>query len=331
VNWNGWSDTAECLESVLRSDYPRYRVIVCDNGSRDGSLAFLRAWAEGRLDVLVPRGSPLRDLSFPPIPKPVPVLVLDRRTAEAGGPIETGASRLVLVGIGKNLGYAGGNNVGLRFAQARSGFDYVWLLNPDTVVAPDALRQMVAEMRRRPDAGLCGSTVRLYDDPERLHALGGGTFYRWIAATRLIGKRGRSALPEDAERVRRRLSLILGASMLVSRAFLDSVGLLNEDYFLFLEEIDWAVRGRDRFALTYAPRSVVYHKKGRATGLGVSVRERSTLAEYHLARSRLRFTRTHYPRARGSVFVALLLQAAIRLLGGRADLARAVLRAIRDR
>ena len=51
LNWNGWRDTVECLESVLRSDYPNYRVVVCDNGSTDDSVANIRAWADGNRQV----------------------------------------------------------------------------------------------------------------------------------------------------------------------------------------------------------------------------------------------------------------------------------------
>ena len=71
LNWNGWSDTIECLESVLRGTHWNQRIIVCDNDSRDGSLEHIKAWAEGRLDVVVPRDAPLDDLSRPPVAKPM--------------------------------------------------------------------------------------------------------------------------------------------------------------------------------------------------------------------------------------------------------------------
>jgi len=325
LNWNEWGDTIECLESVFRSDYPNYRVVVCDNGSQNASLEYIAAWAEGRLDALVAPTHPLRSLTFPPVPKPLPVARLECATAEAGGPDGAATARLVLISVGQNRGYAGGNNVGLRYALARNDFSYVWLLNPDTVVAPDALSKMVAEMDAVSSAGLCGSTILLYDNPGRVQALGGATFYKWLAVTPPIGGSQPVTQPIAADRVRAQLAMILGASALVSKRFLHEVGLMSEDYFLFFEEMDWATRARNRYTLAYAPESRVYHRQGHSTGLGVSFRTRSVLAEHHMARSRLLFTRKYYPRARITVSLTLLAIALCRILLGQWAQAKAVL------
>ena len=67
LNYNGWADTIECLESVLRNDYPNYQVIVVDNNSPNNSMNYIKKWVEGKLDVLVNPKQPLRHLSFPPV------------------------------------------------------------------------------------------------------------------------------------------------------------------------------------------------------------------------------------------------------------------------
>jgi GT2 family glycosyltransferase len=324
LNWNCWADTVECLESVFRSDYPNYRVVICDNGSADGSLEHIAAWAEGRGDVAVTRAHPRPDLVSPPVPKPVPFQRFDRAVAEAGGSGSAVQTPLVLIDNAENLGYAGGNNVGLRYALARDDFSYVWLLNPDTVVLPDALSRMVSEMEASAAAGLCGSTVRFYDEPDRVQALGGAAYYKWLAIPRFIGHFQVATAPIEADRARARLAMIFGASMLVSKNFLRDVGLMSEDYFLFFEELDWATRARSRYRLAYAPSSIVYHRQGRCTGLGVRFRTRSVLAEYHLARSRLTFTRKYYPAARVTVGLTLLLMAFCRTLMGQWAQAKAI-------
>jgi GT2 family glycosyltransferase len=324
LNWNCWADTVECLESVFRSDYPNYRVVVCDNGSADGSLEHIAAWAEGRGDVAITRAHPRPALVSPPVPKPVPFQCFDRAAAEAGGSGSAVQTPLVLIDNIENLGYAGGNNVGLRYALARDDFSYVWLLNPDTVVAPEALSQMVSEMEAAAAAGLCGSTVRFYDEPDRVQALGGAAYYKWFAIPRFIGNFQDATAPIAADRVRARLSMIFGASMLVSRHFLRDVGLLSEDYFLFFEELDWATRAKPRYRLAYAPGSIVYHRQGRSTGLGVRFRTRSVFAEYHMAKSRLTFTRKYNPSAQMTVRLTLLLMAFCRLLMGQWGQAKAI-------
>ncbi len=85
LNYNGWTDTIECLESVLRNDYPNYQVIVVDNNSPNNSIEYIKTWAEGKLDVWVNPNNPLRKLSFPPAPKPIPYVFYTREEAEKGG------------------------------------------------------------------------------------------------------------------------------------------------------------------------------------------------------------------------------------------------------
>lgn len=300
VSHNSWVDAIECLESVLRSDLPGVTVVVSDNASRDGSVEHLRAWAEGRLDAFVPEGSPLRALSWPPLPKPVAHAVYDRAQAERGG--DPGADPpLVLIRNGANLGFAGGNNVGLRYALARD-FDYVWLLNPDTVVRPDALRRMVEAMREDPSMGACGCTVLHYAEPDTVQALGGARYDRWLALPHHIGAGLPAGAEVDAGEVEARMSYVYGASMLVSRRFLEEVGLLSEDYFLYFEELDWAMRARGRFRLGFAPRSVVYHREGAKLGSG---RTKSPVSDYYFMRNRIRVTRRFSPRTLPTVYLAL--------------------------
>ncbi len=85
LNYNNWYDTIECLESVLRNDYPNYQVIVVDNNSQNNSVDYMKAWADGMLDICVDPKNPLRNLSFPPIPKPIPYIFYTKEEAEKGG------------------------------------------------------------------------------------------------------------------------------------------------------------------------------------------------------------------------------------------------------
>src|SRR3981081_193336 len=135
LKWKGWKDTIECLESVLRLSYPRYTVIVCDNASSDGSMEKIQGWAKGF--VATSCDSPdLARLTLPSIPKPLGFDYIFPSGA-AGTSLSSG-SRLLLIQTGANLGFAGGNNVGIRYALARGDCDYIWLLNNDTVVEPDS-------------------------------------------------------------------------------------------------------------------------------------------------------------------------------------------------
>jgi len=127
LNWNSAHDTAECLESLRKLNYPAHEIIIVDNGSTDDSELVLR--------------EEYSDIKF----------------------IQTGV----------NLGYAGGNNVGIKYALAH-GAELIWILNNDTVVDPDSLREMVVMAQSDPAIGLVGSKIFYYSKPDTLWCVGGG-------------------------------------------------------------------------------------------------------------------------------------------------------------
>lgn len=314
LNWNGWRDTIECLESVLRLDYPDYKVIVCDNASSDGSMEHIRGWARGDL-AAESRNPALASLVTPPIPKPVRFIEVH----PGQGPDHRGdqAAPLVLIQTGANLGFAGGNNVGLRYALAQGDCDFAWILNNDTVVRPDALSQLVQRMQERPDTGICGSTLLYYHDPSRVQAWGGSVYNKWFARVGHIGKLTSATQLPEAQDVEREMAYVVGASMLVRRSFLEQIGLMDEQYFLYFEDLDWATKGQGFFPLGYCPRSIVYHKEGTSIGSYRVTAHQSVLAEFYATRNRILFTRKRYPAAVLSVLGAVATSAVHRLLNRR--------------
>lgn len=319
LNTNAWKDTIECLESVFRSTGPEFTVVVCDNDSQDGSLSHVKEWAEGRLNPYVASDNPLRALSFPPVPKPIPLAEYDRAAAERGGD-PTVDARLVLIQNGGNLGFSGGNNVGLSYLMKRGDFDFVWLLNPDTVVHPEALQNLV-KAAMEPGVGMCGSTVLYYGAPDTVQVLGGARYNRWLALPSHIGAGQSARLPVDEAAVKSRMTYVYGASMLVSRAFLEEIGLLNDEYFLYFDELDWAMRAEGKFRLAYAPNSIVYHREGGILGAG---RAKSWTSDYYFLRNRIRVTRKFNPAALPTVYLALLVSMLRRAQRGQWDRVRMI-------
>jgi len=321
LNWNGWKDTIECLESVLRNDHTSYQVIVCDNGSEDDSLEKIKSWATGKLLNEISPENPLYSLSFPPVPKPISFVEYTRKELDAVCPANRSDAKLILIDNEANLGFAGGNNVGIRYALARDDFSHVWLLNNDVVMMPDALSHLVRRMNEKKDAGMCGSTIPYYSALDTVWTLGGGIYSKWLSRSHSIGNM--EPLRDAASRfnVEGTMDYLAGASMLVSRAFLHEVGLLNEEYFLYFEEPDWALRGKGKFSLAYAPESIVYHKVGASTKLidepGISNKS----SKFHAMKSHLLFTRNFFPlfiplilaRIVFNVFVDFLYSIAVRL------------------
>jgi GT2 family glycosyltransferase len=329
LNWNGWPDLLECLESVVRLDYPRFQIVICDNGSTDGSVDRILDWAAGRLDILPQRDNMARHVR-PPAAKPLPVAILDRASAERGGDEAAAAAPIVLVLNGDNLGFAAGNNVGLRYALTH-GYDFMWLLNADTVVPPDALRPLVARMNSDAAIGMCGSLHCYYDAPEVIDQAGGCAYYPLLGIAQRLAKGAPAGQALDWRKTERRLGFVSGASCLVRNRFLRDIGLMTEDLFLYGEEIDWAIRAAGRYRLALAPESIVYHKKGRSIGSKSFGTVRSARSSYYLWRARRRVTRRHHPAGLPALLSLGLLSAAYEYGRGRAGSARAIARGVLDR
>lgn len=328
VNWNGWRDTIECLESLFRLEYSRFRVIVCDNDSEDDSVRHIINWCQGGLEPALSSISTMADLTNPPVTKPVSYKLYDRLKAELGG-LQADDPSLAIVNCGQNLGFAGGCNVAMRYAMAKEDADFVWLLNNDTVVEPHALSELVSRCQADAAIGICGSTLRYYTEPEIIQAQGGVCYNRWTGIARNLGYQLHltQALPEKY--VTDRLDYVHGASMLVSIPFLRDIGLMNETYFLYFEELDWAVRSSARYKLAYAGNSVVYHKEGASIGCKSSPEPvKQFRSEYYLVQSKLQFTRNFFPLALPGIYLGFLCTIIVRLCRGQFSRAALIIKAL---
>lgn len=310
LNWNGWKDTIECLESVMRNAYQNYKVIVCDNNSTDGSLEKIKQWAAGNLQANVSNDERISRYTSPSLKKPIQYIEYQREQAEKGGLLNMEEPPLILIQTDANLGFAGGNNVGMRYILARDDFEYIWLLNNDTVIKCDALINLLKEIQEKPSTGMCGSTLLYYHEPDKVQALGGAIYNKWLGIIKHIG-----AFMDYTEQtntqmqmIERKMDYIIGASMFVSKAFLNDIGLMSEEYFLYYEEIDWAMRAKGRYTLSYAPCSVVYHKEGASIGANGKMQERrSWIADYYGIKNRLVFTKKFFWYALPTIYVGLLI------------------------
>jgi len=323
VNWNGWADTIECLETVLRSTIP-LRVVVVDNASTDGSPDRIADWAAGTLRAVAASAAQAH-FSVPALSKPIAFRRLTAAEAESTVPDD---ATVTLVDSGGNLGFAGGNNIGLRFLQRNAAVDYYWLLNNDTVVQPGAAGALLARMDASHNVGMCGTVVRYYYRPAVVQALNGSRFSVLSGQSCGIGEGQSASIPFDAAEVARETDFVLGASLAVSRNFLKQVGPMAEEYFLYYEEIDWAYRNAGRFATAFAHGAIVYHKEGGSIGSSAAKGQRSAVSDHYLLRSRLRFIRRHAPALLPLHWVLAFGQIARRLLRLQPKKALVLLRAL---
>ncbi len=215
LNWNGLQDTRECLESLRHVNYPSFRVVVVDNGSRNDEASAL--------------------------------------AADFGDFID-------LVRLPANTGFSGGANTGIKRA-LESSPDYVMLLNNDTVVDPEFIRELVTEAGQHSDvAAICPRTY-FYNEPRKIYSTGGSVDI-WRGVARQVG-RGETDNGQFNAPARR--DYADGVCMLIPTEALAKVGLLDEQYFAYWEETDWCIRARDLgLRCYYAPQARIWHKAERS-------------------------------------------------------------------
>jgi GT2 family glycosyltransferase len=194
---------------------------------------------------------------------------------------------LTFVRNSSNRGFAGGNNLVLRHLLSTDCPGYVWMLNNDMVVAPEALSCMIAVATG--DAGIAavGATVLDYHEPELVQEAAGGRVDVWTGLVNTnSGLRRRDQLRTDDP-----LDYVSGGCLLVSVETIREVGLLDERFFLYGEDIDWGLRMRGNGRrLAYCAEASVWHKGSASTGLA------SPLKDYHIVKSSLLFVHKHAPR-----------------------------------
>ncbi|WP_337871249.1 glycosyltransferase family 2 protein [Meiothermus sp.] len=207
------------------------------------------------------------------------VLVLDNASDnDAVARLRATLPHLELMELGRNLGFAGGNNAGIRRALAE-GADYVWLLNPDTLPEAGALAAMVERAEQDARIGAVGAVLHEMDNPQQVQAWGGGQVVLPWGLIRLLTH------PRQAGR----LNYISGASLLIRRAALEGVGLLDEGFFMYGEDCDYGLRLiQAGFRLAVAEGARVLHKGG--SSWSGSLRSDEYFATYNV-----RLFRKHAP------------------------------------
>ncbi len=320
VNWNGWRDAVECISSLMAQTHSALHVFLVDNDSSDRSIENIGTWCSApRADAGWRSHEGVTHIGSA---EPIPFRMLDN--AESPLPTVPAGCRLTLIRSGSNLGFAGGCNLGIR-AAGLEAFSFFWLLNTDTVAHREALDAMVRRAERDPRAGIVGSTIRYYDRPEIVQVLGGARLEPASLVSRHIGGGFHvNDVPLDAAAVERDMFYVMGASMLVSRRFIQEVGPMQEDYFLYYEEIDWAMRGRGRFIWAYAPDSHIFHKCGASSSKALPF----TTNLYY--RNRVRFAARFFPERLGAVGRGLAVELLRHAVRGRWTQARVVASTLLD-
>jgi GT2 family glycosyltransferase len=294
LNWNGWQDTLECLESLYQIKYSNYQVILVDNHSEDQSLEKIRKYWEGQIKV------ESKFFNYNPGNKPIKVNEITNKEAE--GILEAQnikrvnnqkdqlVNSLTLIKNDANYGFAPGNNIAIKYSLKVHKPDYVLLLNNDTVVDPDFLNKLVQNAECDPQIGITGPLICYYDFEGRTDVianLGGMVdLTRYPGYYDLTETNSIDDYPGD----KIECDWVSGAALLLKTKKVP-IKLLNEKLFFGCEDIDLALNLKEYgFKSVLVKNTHIWHKEGVSRKKRSSGGAKRALMEI---RSNLTFLKAH--------------------------------------
>jgi GT2 family glycosyltransferase len=274
VSYGNPLDVDRCLKSLARSTSTDFEIFVCENAGREAFLQ-LKGLLTQQAGALEPddRSDPIDELG-------------GRLAIMAKCRLRDRDIRVHLAAATENLGYAGGVNAWLERFMVHSGWEAVLVLNPDTEVNDICLSELIGKAAE--GFGMVGGTLVYDDAPNKIINYG----LRWSRMTCRVIAVGRdsSAGRIPPPEILANIDAISGACVLVTRAFIENVGLMDESYFLYMEDLDWGQRRGDH-RIGFAPKAVIRHVCSTSIGLKADPKERSAISIYLTARNGVLYAR----------------------------------------
>lgn len=198
-----------------------------------------------------------------------------------GGSQDDSAKRIVealpqarVVELQENNGFSYANNRGIEIA-IEEGADYVCLLNNDTTVEPDFLKPLVQAIDNNPKAGASSGEIRYHSQPDKV----------WFSQSKFNPWTGKSSWGKDLEHIseEKTIDWLVGCLMLVKTSAIKKVGMLDERFFMYHEDLDWSLSLRNNgYDLVYAPKSVIYHKISASSSKVSNLHQYYPIRNYYL-------------------------------------------------
>lgn len=282
LNWNGWQDTLECLESVYQINYPNFDVIVVDNGSEDESILKIKHYCEGAIE---PKSE---FFCYNKFNKPINILEYTRsevcKTIAWTRTDLPFNKNLTLIKNEKNFGFAEGNNIAIKYALNVLGSKYILMLNNDTVVDTEFLIELVNVVECDTTIGIIGPIIYHYWSPNKIQSA--GVMLCWYTGKAIILRSNEICSDDHNGLVD--VDYVTGCALLAKAELINNIGYLNPAYFAYWEETDWCIRAHKAgYRVICDQKSQIWHK-GSSTS-----KKLSGFHAYHITRNKFWFMRQH--------------------------------------
>ncbi|OQK17900.1 hypothetical protein AU255_08575 [Methyloprofundus sedimenti] len=255
LNYNGFEDSIDCFQSLQQISYENYDIVIVDNASPDVSMDRLHAYMQ------------VNEIEHIFFEKPESAMLGILPSVQ-----------VTLIQSGQNNGYGHGNNIGIKYA-LNNGADYVLVLNNDTVVEPDFLEPMVQMCENDKSIGIASGKIYFYDRPDTIW-FNGGKFTHCTAKAKHFhfNEKDVGQIPQEP------ITFISGCMWLIPKKVFNDVGFINEDYFMYVEDLEFCRRViRQGYTLKIADKSHILHKVGSSSG------HWSVFFAYWMSRNKIKF------------------------------------------
>lgn len=286
INYNGWEHIVECVESVFKSTYRDFKIIIIDNNSTSGleiEQQFCDIFAE-KIKVI---------------------------TANKGKATDFNAcdKHILLVKNDSNEGFAAGCNCAFNYIRKQNDYKYVWLLGSDNVIDKNALNNLIKYMEKANDVALCGSVSLSYYQRHIIQCAGVGIYNKWTSSSKhlLVGKNVNALDSFDYKKtLKNKIAYVYGNSMFFRKEFFIKMPQIPEKYFIYYEELEIMQQLKKlNMKFGIALDSFVYHKEGSSTG--GKAKNKSLIADYYGVRNRILFTKKYYKYCLPTIYLGLSL------------------------
>ena len=296
LNWNGWKDTIECLESIFQINYDNYFVVMVDNNSTDNSFKKIIDYSNGKIEVKS------EFFTFNPDNKPIETEWLSKEDSESY--TNSNTKFLTLIKNEINSGFAEGNNIGIRYALKNiKNLDYILLLNNDVVVDKNFLKELIKKGEINEKIGFLGPKMYYYDDPNTIWCIGGKIDWKLARGLHI----GINEVDNGQYNDNKIVDYINGAAILIKKEVIERAGLLDKNYFLYFEETDLSLRGSMiGYKSLYVPDAQIWHKVSKSGG-GM----KKEIGLYYITRNRWIFMKKWAPKINFLIFVPFQILLAI--------------------
>lgn len=282
VGFRNPTDIRDCLTAISSATAePTFDIFICENGGE--------RWYQRLLQELLSPNGPCQASDGTGLEAAESTRLIDIQCLR----LRNRPSRVWVGCASDNLGYAGGINVWLYMLKPISGWKGVWVLNPDTEPTANALAALV-ERAEAGGKGMVGSTIFDTGRRDEVRCRGGLRWEKLTARTVAIGLGEPLDLPTEVSAIEAVMDSPSGASMYVTRSCIETIGPMDESYFLFFEDLDWGTRAKT-CGLGYAPNSIVGHKRGTTTGSANKYAKIPRLSLYLEHRNAVHFVRKYFP------------------------------------